>query len=93
MSSTRKPVNRLPRNVAHSIQSVFNRDDCVVACEMIAEGKATRIEVRDFPSGAPTENDVGTPALFAIVLQTLADWNEFEHRVGQYKLAVKRLRL
>lgn len=65
--------------------SVFGQAECVASGIMIERGKAKRIPVRDFPDGAPLFNDVGVPAVFALIVKRGADMREFDRLVEEVK--------
>ena len=50
------------------IYSIFGQIDAVVAEQMIAEGKATKIEAKLIPATMARRESDGLPAQFAIVI-------------------------
>lgn len=74
----------MARRGGSNIFTVFGQIEAAVADAMIAEGKATRIEVKDFPTGVNLVNDVGYPARFAVIIGKNED-AEFARRVAALK--------
>jgi hypothetical protein len=50
------------------ICSVFGAVEALAADMMIKDGRADRIEVKDFPRGAPLLNDKGALVRFAVAM-------------------------
>jgi hypothetical protein len=51
------------------ILSIFGQLERVAANIMIEAGEVTRIDLKDFPKGAPFQNDAGQVASFAIIIK------------------------
>lgn len=67
------------------ISSVFGQVEAFAADILIRNGKAKRIEVKDFPERVPVINDAGIPVRFAILLPNRAALREFDDLIARLR--------